>query len=224
MMYYFRAYCTFFLNYDFLCLMLYFTKQLNKTVIGIWKIDETEDQILSMLSRHDWLYDTLSAKSESRRLEKLAVRALLKEMAKEEKQILYHSSGRPFLADNSFRISISHTKGYVAIALNKKHHVGIDIEYPSERVKRVRAKLIREDEYIDQGEETTHLLLHFSAKESLFKVMEAEEIDFIRHLYIEPFEIEKEGYFNAREEKTPSRSEYKIYYRVEKDFVLTCIY
>ena len=52
-----------------------------------------------------------------RRLEWLAVRVLLYTLSGEEKEIAYHPSGKPYLADDSASLSISHTKGYVAVVL-----------------------------------------------------------------------------------------------------------
>lgn len=204
--------------------MLYFTTQLNDTIIGILKIDRSEESYLSLLNRHEWLTNVLSVKSTVRRIEKLAVRLLIKELLGEEKEILYYSSGDPYIADKSYNISISHTNGYVAVALNNEHNVGVDIEYFSDRIRNVKSRLIRNDEYINPNNDIVHLLLHFSSKESLFKLMESDEIDFINHLFIKPFNPENEGYIKAREEKTSEKSEYNIYYRVEEDFVFTCAY
>ena len=83
----------------------------------------------------------------TRKLEWLAVRVLLYTMLGEEKEIHYYSNGGPYLADGSFSISISHTKGYVAVLLSEPgKRVGIDIECYSERVRKVAHKFMREDE------------------------------------------------------------------------------
>ena len=71
-----------------------------------------------------------------RRLEWLAVRVLLYTLSGEEKEIAYHPSGKPYLADDSASISISHTKGYVAVVLGLPgREVGVDIEQYGERNK-----------------------------------------------------------------------------------------
>ena len=44
-----------------------------------------------------------------------------------------------------------------------------------------------------EGDEVYALLLHWSAKEALFKLMGVEEVDFIRHLRIFPFSLSEEG-------------------------------
>lgn len=56
-------------------------------------------------------------------------------MLQEDKEIGYSSEGKPHLTDNSSFISISHTKGYVAVILSSVAPVGIDIEQYGQRVK-----------------------------------------------------------------------------------------
>ena len=107
----------------------------------------------------------------------------------------YEPSGKPYLADNSYFISISHTKGYVAVILSEEKPVGIDIEQYSRRVHKVAHKYMREDEqFVPYGEDDTwSLLLHWSAKEVMFKCMNTPEVDFREHLHIEPFTTEQQG-------------------------------
>lgn len=49
-------------------------------------------------------------------------------------------------ADGSAHISISHTNGYVAVALHPTEEVGIDIERYGVRVRRVVSRFVRPDE------------------------------------------------------------------------------
>ena len=113
--------------------------------------------------------------------------------------MVYLPSGKPYLADGSAHISISHTNGYVAVALHPTEEVGIDIERYGVRVCRVVSRFVRPDEEktMNQGDEVYVLLLHWSAKETLFKVMGVEGVDFIRHLHIFPFVMEEEGVFGS---------------------------
>ncbi len=50
---------------------------------------------------------------------------------------------------------------------------------------------------MNQGDEVYVLLLHWSAKETLFKVMGVEGVDFIRHLHIFPFCHGRGGVFGS---------------------------
>lgn len=85
--------------------------------------------------------------------------------------IAYHPNGAPYLSGSSLHISISHTKGYAAVLLQDHPAAGIDIEYRSERVSRIRSRFMNPEEEagIDKEYETEHLLLHWCAKETLLK-------------------------------------------------------
>lgn len=149
--------------------MLYLKEYITaSTFVGIWKIEESRDELLSFLSCHEWIQNIYSIKSESRVLEILCARILMKELMGEEKEVYYNQSGKPFLTDKSYHISVSHTKGYVAVAVNQVKHMGLDIEQISEKIRRVQSRLIAGSEYIDKENELIHLLLHWSAKEAMF--------------------------------------------------------
>ena len=138
-------------------------------------------------------------------------------MLKEDKQIGYSSEGKPFLTDDSFFISISHTKGYVAVILNPKTPVGIDIEQYSRRVHKVAHKYMREDEqFVPYGEDDTwSLLVHWSAKEVMFKCMNTPEVDFREHLHIEPFTTEQQGVFLAHEYRTEQQRNFRMTWQID---------
>ncbi|WP_165040147.1 4'-phosphopantetheinyl transferase superfamily protein [Dysgonomonas sp. ZJ709] len=201
--------------------MLYLKEEISDTILGVWQIEESKEELLHLLGHHDWLGGILSIKSESRILEMLAVRVLLKELAGDEKEIVYYPSGRPYLKDASCNISVSHTKGYVAVALNQHHKVGIDIEKISDKIRRVQSRIISEREHIDKDNELIHLLLHWSAKEAMFKLLDVEGVDFLKHLYIHPFTPQIRGWFKASESRTNEVHNFSAFYQVETDFVLS---
>lgn len=69
--------------------------------------------------------------------------------------------------------------------------------------------------------ETVGLLLHWCAKESLFKAVPEEGVDFAQELRISEFSpLDKNGRFRGIFLRTGST--FIIDYRVEPDFVLTC--
>ena len=160
-------------------------------MVGVWKIEETIDELRNLFTHFELYEEGLSRfTSDKRKLEWLAVRALLKELlGGEEKEIAYHPSGRPYLVDGSGGISFSHTQGYVAVAYSPYEDVGIDIERYSDRVKKVASKFIRPDEEdsIRKAEsEVNALLVHWCAKETLYKLIDMEGIDFLKDLRILP--------------------------------------
>ena len=85
------------------------------------------------------------------------------------------------------------------------------------RVEKVRSRFVANDEY---AESVIGLLLHWSAKESAFKLLGRENVDFLEDLKITPFdETNYEGQFNLTDTKEDDT--YLVWYKVFDDFVLT---
>lgn len=192
--------------------------------LGIWKIEETVEDLLEILP--DRVYfeaELLRFKAPHRKLEWLSVRALLFTLLGRHVPVSYMESGKPYLADNSCYISISHTKGYVAVIVSELSPVAIDIEQYSMRVCKVVSKFIRADEETlpFQGDSTWSMLLHWSAKETLFKSLDRSEVDFKEHLHILPFIPQSEGTFLAFEYKSADKKQFCIHYLIHPDFVMT---
>lgn len=126
---------------------LYRKIQENGLLVGVWKTEETVEQLLALLGNISMYEKDLEHfTSDMRKYEWLAVRVLLKTLCGEEKKVVYLPSGKPYLADGSAHISISHTNGYVAVALHPTEEVGIDIERYGVRVCRVVSRFVRPDE------------------------------------------------------------------------------
>ena len=113
---------------------------------GVWKMEESSDELLGMLEhKADYSSFLERVSAEKRRQERFASRVLLKELLGEEVRVDYHSTGAPFLACVPLYISISHTKDYVAVILDKRP-TGIDIEYRSDRILKIRSRFMNPEE------------------------------------------------------------------------------
>lgn len=196
--------------------------------VGIWKMEETTEEMWSFLQHTAWYQLEFSRlKAEQRQKEWLATRLLLKEMLGHEAIIHHHPNGAPFLSETEKKqISISHTKDFVAIMLTDVTHIaGIDIEYRSERVRKVRSRFLNaeEEQFIDPAHETEHLLICWCAKETLYKIINRQEVDFCRHLHIQPFSYAEQGTLITFDTCSESPKHVVLQYRVEKDFVITWV-
>lgn len=193
-------------------------------VLGIWKITETRDELLSMLSMrnqekaHRYLFNI---KSNRRVLEWLSSRLLLQLLTNDDKTIDHTDQGQPFLLDKSYQISISHSKEYAVVLLHKNKKVGVDIENYSDRILKIEKRFISESEYIDPKNRILHLILHWCAKETLYKLMNSTQIVFKKHLHIHPFQIQDKGLIKANETFSEEQETYEVHYEVNPDFVLT---
>ncbi len=192
----------------------------------VWRVAETAEQLLGSLPCPDKYRMEAEAhfSSSKRRLEYAAVRALLYEMTACPPDVFYAPSGKPMLADSSLSISISHTKGYVAVSLSRMGKTGIDIERYGERILSLRDRIVGAGE---TASDVWSLLLHWSAKETVYKMMDCEGVDFVKHLCVSGIpdtsssRVEPEGMFRLSASHPSCRQTYAVHYRLYPDFVLT---
>lgn len=214
--------------------MIYYDKQIDGIRVVVWHVTEEYEELLSMLPDADSVQNEAEQQfsSEFRRVEWTAVRVLLYTVLDRQVHINYNDQGAPLLPDyEGLHISISHTKGFVAIALSESDVVGVDVEQIERldttnqfddkekmpRVEKVRSRFMGNDEY---AETIVGMLLHWSAKETVFKVLGREGVDFHDDLKVQPFdETQYEGDLQLDDLKEDDT--YTIYYKVFDDFVLT---
>jgi len=163
---------------------------------GIWEITEDYNQLRSTLILDEKDLETVeSFKNHQRKLEWLSVRTLLKEMLGKDSKIVYGPERKPYLHNNLFNISISHSKNLTAILMSKKKRVGLDLEFMTNKILRIADKFLRPEELkqIDVNQELYHLYLHWCAKEALYKICDKVDINFVQNLTIESFKPKEIG-------------------------------
>ena len=196
-------------------------------ILGIWKFTESCDELLASLAdRSAYEKELERMSSPSRRLEYLATRVLLKTMIGKELHVAHYASGKPFIKEGGYHISISHTKGFAAVALSKNTPVGVDIEYFADRVKRIVGRFVSEQEsaFVNAFSGIPYiymLLLLWSAKETVYKMMDCEEVDFLRHIRVNAFALSGKGAFTVGETRTENKVTYPMNYLLNNDFVCT---
>lgn len=160
--------------------------------IGIWRIEED-------ISWFEPKFDAVEIANENKRLQWYATRHLANELCGRITEVKNNEAGKPFLADRSYHISISHTPVYAAVMLSEKYAVGIDLETLNPKVEHIAHKFLREDEVanIRPDEKIKKLILYWSAKESLYKLYGSGNLEFKTQLLIEPFEMKQEGELTA---------------------------
>ena len=191
--------------------------------ISIWKITETWQDMLELFQNKAlYVDDVCKIQSDKRKCEWLAVRLLLKKLTGKEMLIGYKENGKPFLENNFYNISISHTKGYAAIILTEHTNPGIDIEYRSDRAWKLRRKFLSTEELKLLNPDPRALAtICWCAKETAYKALQENEVDFINHLHIAPFTYSTKGVFFLNESKTQKQETYAIHYQVTDEFVIT---
>jgi 4'-phosphopantetheinyl transferase EntD len=186
---------------------------------------ETAEELLNRLTHKADYLPVLAQMHPKRQCEWLAVRVLLLEMVGEEKAIAYTASGKPYLPDGSYRIGISHTQDYVALAIDRERNIAIDIERIAPRIERLHTRFMSAEEIrcLSPDEPLIHILLHWSAKETLVKYLDDKSLDFKTQLYIHPFlPLRGEwGVFGAEWRNGVACERFRIRYFVALDYVLT---
>lgn len=184
------------------------------TRLGLWRIDESIDGFQEADSRLIPIADLVAHhRSSHRQLEIMAVYALLFSMTGDpELRIAHDEQSRPLL--KGYNISISHTRGFAALLLSTDANVAVDIEYMSDRVKKVAAKFVRPDE---QAPDLRSLLIHWCAKETVYKLFTLEDLQYFE-MRVRPFDAERVGMLTVDDLKTDTAA--AVAYRVTDDYVL----
>lgn len=143
----------------------------------LWTIEETENELLSLLppslrEHYDMPLQALTHRG--RRLEWLATRVSLHCGLSIDTPITYREDGSPHLDGSSLHISVAHSQGRVAVIVSE-HPVGTDIEYITERAQLLQSRFLTSEEQavMAAGLSTTHpqtaCVMAWAAKEAAFK-------------------------------------------------------
>lgn len=105
--------------------------------------------------------------SQRRSGETLAIQTLLRLMCHARDVSLTHDSdGAPYASGIDINISVSHSRTYAALALNQVDRIGIDLEEPRTKLRRVANRLVTPH---DDPVWADYLLEAWTAKEAVFK-------------------------------------------------------
>ena len=196
--------------------------------IAIWHITETSDELYALLATHRYDAQLADKTHEARRAEWLAVRLLVKELFGPECEVAYHPTGRPYLKGSNIHISISHTKGFAAIAYHCYAPIGMDIEYLSSRVERIAPRFTTQVEasYIDVHDEHARQMYHlinWSAKETLYKLFDSPSMAEFKEVFqIAPYTLAECGTMDVAV-RGAEESVLAVSYRTFPTFVCTWV-
>lgn len=144
--------------------------------LGLWKACESLDDIFEqypfLTAEKEDVFK--SYKSDNRRLEVLTVRLLLHEMVGKDVSLSHDEDGCPFISSGQ-HVSISHTKGMVAVMVSSVRRVAVDVEFISGRVSRITDRFLRSDEVAGT---LVSQLIHWCAKETLYKFYPEDKLSF----------------------------------------------
>lgn len=193
----------------------------------VWQVTESLEQLLALLpdgGQSCWTEARRRFASSKRQLEFVSVRVLLSQMLSRQAVIAYYDSGKPYLPDSSLNISISHTADVVAVMLSSVAEVGVDVEQYGERVCRVAPRFLGETEQVPG---VWPKLILWSAKETVYKMMNCRDVDFRTHLTasgLQPSGVYEPGCTGQFMMHTchPTHSrDYQVHFEIHDHYVLT---
>lgn len=187
---------------------------------GLWKIEESEETLRHLTSE----IAPQEIKHPEKRLEYLAVRALIKKLllvwGTDFKGLTKNEYGKPFLKNLNFHVSLSHSFPYVTAILDKEKTVGIDLEHSKAKLLKIAPRMLHSGEYEDAGKDITKLCVYWCAKEAMLKVYGKKDLIFAENLLVEPFILKEKGNFVGRIIVNNQTTTIPLHYRLFKDFAI----
>ncbi|SER13076.1 4'-phosphopantetheinyl transferase family protein [Pedobacter rhizosphaerae] len=196
------------------------------TVLAIWKITETEEDLLAGLQLKQHELDIISSLNNGKRLlHWLSTRLLLRTMlnTKEYIDCQFDEDGKPYLVNFDYHISLSHSYDYAAVMMSKTSAVGVDIELIKHKIKSIKHKFLSDIELAQKqiGDNTEGLYVAWCAKEAIYKWHGKKGLEFKQHIHIKPFKLKAEGCLNAIVElPTGTRALTVNYFKTDDGYML----
>jgi len=157
-----------------------------KNLIYVWKVTSLLNDLYKnpSLSAKE-LKEVSALKSEKRKIEFLACRIVLKDLFNNKLELKHHESGRPYIKEAN-HISISHSKGYIAIAFGEEN-IGIDIEQPHQKMLKLIPRILSETELkqFQQNPTIENACEMWGAKESVLKYIGDKNLNYRDDIKIE---------------------------------------
>ncbi len=191
--------------------------------IGIWKATENPEWFLEQLPLGLLAGYDSGKFSESRKREFLASRFLLKKLLRDDNLPFEIINGKLTVMGGNPSISISHSKEMMAVIVSENQPAGIDIEEISPRVKKIMSKFLNPAELFLLGNEPElwRVMLAWSAKESIYKMMGVPGISFANDILLDIPQRENDTGFDAMVKKNGQQRKVRIFFERANDFILT---
>ena len=137
-------------------------------------------------------------------------------------EISYDQSGKPFLTNQEFYISMSHSGEYSCVYVDRFKPVGVDIQKfkPSIRdgcdffISEIDAKWVNID-----SNELLHII--WSIKETVFKYFGISDLDIKKDIVVNPFTSNENGIIEVNILNGGMTKTILVYYQVFDGYVLT---
>ena len=159
----------------------------DNTIVGIWKITETLDNLSKSVSLSSTSKELLkNRKSRVHKLQFLGVRAILLELGYSVDSLSYQDN-RPILNDNK-KISISHSNLFSCVIISDLK-VGIDVQKTDHKINTIAKKFIGYETLYLDVDDFKRMTIIWNIKESIYKIANINRLDYKTHLLVVPFNL-----------------------------------
>lgn len=165
---------------------LFYQQDINETTrLGVWKIEEDDSFFLKEVPVHRAITHP------RKKLQHLAGRYMLKYLYPDfpYELIRIADTNKPFLHNEQYHFSISHSGDYAAAIVSSDKRVGVDVELYAAKVMKLLHKFLSPSEMaLMLKHETSPYVretLLWSVKESVFKWHGNGGVDFREHIHIQ---------------------------------------
>ena len=201
----------------------------NHGVLGVWKITESVDDMLSMIQFTDSDHATFEKfKIKSRQAHWLAYRLAARQLLDPDEECNFHydDNGKLHFSNLDYQISVTHSGVYAGVIISKNHYVGLDIEKLGNRIEHLADKFLMPQELEDLPDDNQqrYLTLLWSAKEALYKLFGKPKVQFDRDIFLSPFELKRKGTFKGRIDNYGVVRDYVLEYEFSDDDEYVLVY
>lgn len=203
---------------------LYETRHINnRSILAVWRIEEDIEELRRQVYLTEPDKQLLESFGNGQRCKEwLATRLLTQMMLEEDVSISYEPTGKPYILNSEWEISITHKNEFVGIVLGKNKRVAIDIEQLASRLDKVYDYYMRPEELdsLDRSQRNFQLHLFWCAKECLVKVANRKDLRVLEDMYVHPIHTRKNKFVAEVREDT-IMIPYTFYYeRLSNDYVV----
>ena len=161
--------------------------------------------------------------SAKRELEKKGTAFLLEKLFNKVVELSYNKEGKPEIQKENCHISISHSHDKLVIMCNPQSPTGVDIELIRDKVLKIKDKFLSQVELKEAADNVDKLIIYWAAKEALYKLHSFKEVEFIKHLFIHPFELKTQGRLVGEIRLESFNKKLRLHYEKLEDYMLVYI-
>lgn len=168
-------------------------------------------------------YSVLTGINTKRELEKGATAFLLEKLFGKVVDLSYTVEGKPQLINENCNISISHSHDKLVIICNTLYETGVDVELIRDKVIKIMDKFLSVEELRSAENNVEKLIIYWAAKETLYKVYGLKEVEFAKHLFVHPFELNSEGLILGEINLDSFHKKFNLHYEKLEDYMLVYV-